>query len=287
MSKNIKTLLAALNIENADAIEAALLADEESAETIQAVLKASQAYSKPFIETELNANFNNERKTLKGKYYQTAARDANKEFGNKLTNKELEDIMADPANEGRAYQAVIAAIKGKTSDTGDNKQLQDMLDAANGKIGEYETKMTDMEAKHKADFDNYVKTGKLTTALETKLVSILQGITSMKADKAAQLLREPLMKKALVKLNDTDGIELFDPANPESKLKKSETEFQTLEGIVKELADEYELPKVESGGVHKVTQNNFTGNQYQQQANEQLYKNSALGAAEELAAAMM
>lgn len=281
MYVNLKELLVKLGIKDEDGkIYESFTSKTPNSDAVQSILKASQDYSKPFLEADFSTKLDTERKTWKGKYFQDAARQANKEFGSKLTNKEIEDIIADPANEGQTYQAVISAIKDKTTNTSDSKQLQDMLDAANGKLSDYEKKFQEQEEKHKADFDNYVKTGKMTAALESKLTSILQSITSMPASKAAQLLKDPLTKKALIKLNDAGELELFDPSNPETKLKKSDTEFQTLEGIVKDLAAEYELPTAESKGVTNVSEP-----AQQTDHTKQIYQTSALGAAEQLAAA--
>lgn len=282
MSANLKELLVKLGIKDEDGkIYESLTSETPNSEAVQIVLKASQDYSKPFLEAEFSGKLDSERKTWKGKYFQDAARQANKEFGSKLSNKEMEDIMADPTNEGQTYQAVINAIKAKTTSTSDTAELQKMLDIANGQIGEYENKLQEAEKKHKEEFDNYVRTGKMTAALEAKLTSILQGITSMTPAKAAALLKDPLAKKALIKLNDAGELELYDPANPEHKLKKNETEFQKLEDLVKELATEYELPTAQSNPIKKVS--DFTPPTDQTQ---QLYKQSALGPAEQLAAAM-
>lgn len=248
MSKNLKSLLTSLNVDNADEIISSLIGEDETPEIVQSLLKKAQEYARPFVEVELNENFNGERKTLKGKYFKDAIQKVNRKFGSKLTNSEIDRIMSLPENEGKTFDAVIDEIYSKNSESGSEAELKKMLDAANGKLSDYEQKMADMEAKHKADFDNYVKTGKLTATLKTKLVKILQSVTSMNAEKAADLLREPLMKKALVKLNDSDDIDLFDPSKPESRLKRSDTEFETLESVVKNLADEYELPKIASGG---------------------------------------
>lgn len=281
MSANLKELLSKLGIKDEDgAIYEALTSETPNSDAVQSILKASQDYSKPFLEADFSTKLDTERKTWKGKYFQDAARQANKEFGSKLTNKEIEDIIADPANEGQTYQSVISAIKAKTTSTSDTAELQKMLDIANGQIGEYENKLQEAEKKHKEEFDNYVRTGKMTAALEAKLTSILQGITSMTPAKAAALLKDPLAKKALIKLNDAGELELYDPASPVHKLKKSDTEFQTLEGIVKDLAAEYELPTAESKGVTKVSEP-----AQQTDHTKQIYQTSALGAAEQLAAA--
>lgn len=248
MSKNLKALLTALNVENPDELIDSLTGEEETPAIVQSLLKKAQEYARPFVEAELNENFNGERKTLKGKYFKDAIQKVNRKFGSKLTNSEIDRIMSLPENEGKTFDAVIDEIYSKNTDSGTEAELKKMLDTANGKLSDYEQKMLDMEAKHKADFDNYVKTGKLTATLKGKLVKILQARTSMNAEKAAELLQEPLMKRALVKLNDSDEIDLFDPSKPDSRLRRSETEFETLDGVVSKLADEYELPKIASGG---------------------------------------
>lgn len=252
MSKNLKAYLEALKVENIDELVEALLSEDDKPDAVQTALKKSQDYARDFLEGEFNERTNSERKTWKGKYFKEAAQKVNKIFGSKLTNSELEKVMNDPENEGKTFDAVVDSIRAKVSEkTGTSEaELQDMLDKANGKISEYDQKIIDLEAKHKADFDEYVRSGKLTTALKSKLVSILQSHTSMNAEKAAELLKEPLMKRALIKLNDRDELDLFDPAKPDTKLKRSETELETLEGIVKQLATEYELPKAASGGAN-------------------------------------
>lgn len=281
MSANLKDLLNKLGVKDEDgAIYEALTSETPNSDAVQSILKASQDYSKPFLEADFSTKLDSERKTWKGKYFQDAARQANKEFGSKLTNKEIEDIIADPANEGQTYQAVISAIKAKTTNTSDSKQLQDMLDAANGKLLEYDKKFQEQEDKHKADFDNYVKTGKLTATLKTKLVEIVKKYTSMDADEAADYVQTKIGQKALIKLNDSEDIDLFDINNPESKLKKSDTEFQTLEGLAADIITASKLPTAESKGVTKVSEP-----AQQTDHTKQIYQTSALGAAEQLAAA--
>ena len=282
MSVNLKELLTKLGVKDEDgSIYEALTSETPNSEAVQKILKASQDYSKPFLEVDFNTKIDSERKTWKGKYFQDAARQANKEFGSKLTNSEIEDIMADPANEGKTYQAVISAIKAKTTSSGDTAQLQEMLDKANGKIGEYETKMNELQTKHKEEFDNYVKTGKLNTKLKDKLISIVKQHTSMDAAEAADFVQMKINQRASLKLNDQDEIDLFDLNNPESKLRKSETEFQTLEGLATEIITNAKLPTAESNGVQKVSDIPA-----QNEQTKQIYKNSSLGAAEQLATAL-
>ena len=282
MSVNLKELLTKLGVKDEDGkILESLTSETPNSDAVQLVLKASQDYSKPFLELDFNTKIDSERKTWKGKYFQDAARQANKEFGNKLTNSEIEDIMADPANEGKTYQAVISAIKAKTTSSGDTAQLQEMLDKANGKIGEYETKMNELQTKHKEEFDNYVKTGKLNSKLKDKLISIVKQHTSMDAAEAADFVQMKINQRASLKLNDQDEIDLFDLNNPESKLRKSDTEFQTLEGLATEIITNAKLPTAQSNGVQKVSDTPAPNEQ-----TKQIYKNSSLGAAEQLATAL-
>ena len=282
MSVNLKELLNKLGVKDEDgSIYESLTSETLNSDAVQTILKASQDYSKPFLELDFNTKIDSERKTWKGKYFQDAARQANKEFGNKLTNSEIEDIMADPANEGKTYQAVISAIKAKTTSSGDTAQLQEMLDKANGKIGEYETKMNELQTKHKEEFDNYVKTGKLNSKLKDKLISIVKQHTSMDAAEAADFVQMKINQRASLKLNDQDEIDLFDLNNPESKLRKSDTEFQTLEGLATEIITNAKLPTAQSNGVQKVSDTPA-----QNEQTKQIYKNSSLGAAEQLATAL-
>lgn len=250
MSKNLKKLLETLGVDNVDETLTILLDENENNETVDAVLKASHNYSKPFLESDFNERLNNDRKTYKGKYLKEALLKANKEFGSPLTNKEIETILDNPDNAGKNYDVAFAELKAKvmTRTGASEAELQAMLDTANNKLQEYDTRIKTMEQEHKAAFDEYVKTGKLNTKLKEKLVSFLQSRTSMSADKAAELLKEPLMKKALIKLNDSDELELYDPKSPETKLKKSETELMKIDELISGLCDEYELPKIQSGG---------------------------------------
>jgi hypothetical protein len=104
----------------------------------------------------------------------------------------------------------------------------------------------------------------------------------LNAEKAAELLLDPVMKKALVKLNDKDGLELFDPANPDSRLRKSDTAFMELDDVVKGLADEYDLPKIKSPGAEPVT---AFGQQRTDTTTNKPNNNPAFSSAEKLAAA--
>lgn len=265
MSKNIEQLLNSLGITDAKLVED-ILSETESPESVDKALKAAQSYAKPFIESEFNTKLDSERKTWKGKYFQTAARDANKEFGNKLTNAEMEAIINDPENEGNTYQAVIKAIKAKTTNSGDNAELQKMLDLANGKLADFERQIPEIENKYKTQYENELNQFKIDGVVSRKLIEILTGKTAMDASKAAELLKGQLSKRALLKLKDDGNIGLYDLVNNDSPLKKNETTLETFEGLVEGLVSDYGLAAKSKGTEQKDYGNN---NNNQQQQNTQ------------------
>lgn len=252
MSKNIIDLLKKLGFENPEEV-ATKLGTDEGATLIDQLLTQAQKYSRPFIETELNEKFKTERGSLKGKYFQEAARKVNKIFGNKLTNKELEDIINDPENDGKTFDAVVEDIKEKTADKGGKTEveLQKMLDASNGKISDLETQLTEAKAKYEKDLADGVSKVKRDATLARKLSEILPKFTSMNPAKAAELIQDKLHGKATIKVNEKGELTLHDPSDAEKPLKKDATNLQTFEGLVGDLAKEYELPVAKSGGTRK------------------------------------
>ena len=261
MSKNIEQLLNSLGITDTNLVEA-ILSETESPESVDKALKAAQSYAKPFIESEFNTKLDSERKTWKGKYFQTAARDANKEFGNKLTNAEMEEIISDPANEGNTYQAVIKAIKSKTTNSGDNVELQKMLDLANGKLADFERQIPEIETKYKTQYQNEINQFKIDGVVSRKLIEILTGKTAMDPTKAAELLKGQLSKRALLKLKDDGNIGLYDLVNNDSPLKKNETTLETFEGLVEGLVSDYGLAAKSKGTEQKDYGNNNNNQQH-------------------------
>lgn len=258
MSKKLKKLLEKLNVENVDEVITAINAEDDSEEIIETLLTKAQSYSKPFLKAEFKAEFDTERKALKGKYFQDAARKANKEFGNVLTNKEIEDIISDPENEGSTYDAVIKAVKEKVSSkTGQSdSELQKMLDAANGKTSELEAKMSEMAAKFEKDLANGISAVKLKGVLAKKLIEILPKYTNLNPVKAAELIAGKISEKAHLSLKGEDDISLHDVLNNELPLKKNETTLQTFEGLVSDTVKEFDLPVAKSAEGTKRNENN-------------------------------
>jgi len=253
MSKNIENLLKALGIEDVTDLSASLLSDEENPETLDAILKSAQQYSKPFIESELSGKFNDERKSLKGKYLKEGLLKANKAFGGALSNKEIEDVLNDPANDGKTYDVAIELLKTKVSNklgTSEN-ELQKMLDTANGKISEYETQIPQLEAKYKNEATEAINKFKLDGVVTDKLLKVLDGKTSIPATAAAELIRGQLSNKALLRLKEDGNIGLYDLANSDTPLKKNDTTLQTFEGLVDDLVNTYGLAKKSNGSETK------------------------------------
>ena len=253
MSKNIENLLKALGIEDVTDLSASLLSDEENPETLDAILKSAQQYSKPFIESELSGKFNDERKSLKGKYLKEGLLKANKAFGGALSNKEIEDVLNDPANDGKTYDVAIELLKTKVSNklgTSEN-ELQKMLDTANGKISEYETQIPQLEAKYKNEATEAINKFKLDGVVTDKLLKVLDGKTSIPATAAAELIRGQLSNKALLRLKEDGNIGLYDLANSDTPLKKNDTTLQTFEGLVDDLVNTYGLAKKSNGTEQK------------------------------------
>lgn len=249
MSKNLEILLKSLGIEDTKTIATTLLADDDATETIDNILKSAQSYSKPFLEADFSGKFNDERKSLKGKYLKEALLKANKSFGQPLTNKEIDDVMNDPANEGKTYDVAIETLKNKVSNklgTSEN-ELQKMLDVANGKISEYENKIPEMESKYKQEATDAINKFKLDGVITDKLLKVLDGKTSIAPTAVAELIRGQLSNKALLKLKEDGNIGLYDLVNSDTPLKKNDTTLQTFEGLVDELVSTYGLGKKSNG----------------------------------------
>ena len=263
MSKKLKKLLEKLNIENVDEVLAKINADDDSDEIIDTLLTKAQGYAKPFLEAEFNAKIKDERHASKGKGMKEALNIANETFGNILSNKEIEDVMKDPANEGKTINAAMKLIKEKISEkTGKSEpELQKMLDLANGKVSEYETKMNEMQAKFEKDLASGISAVKLKAVLNDKLISILPKYTNMPPAKAAKLISNAISEKAHLSLKGEDDISLHDVLDNAIPLKKNATELQTFEGLVSDIAKEYELPVAQSPGVRKIETNRRDENQ--------------------------
>ena len=252
MSKKLEQLLESLGVNDAENVVTQLLADDDNIEVIDTVLKASQSYAKPFIESELSGKFNDERKSLKGKYLKEALLKANKAFGTPLTNKEVEDVLNNPENEGKTYDVAIELLKEKASKKSGSSEsdLQNMLDIANGKISEYEAKIPELETKYKTEYEQAINKFKLDGIVTDKLLKVLDGKTSIPIQKAADLLMGQLSKKAELRLKEDGNIALWDVVKNEN-LKKTDTTLQTFEGLVGDLVEEFGLAKKSEGTERK------------------------------------
>ena len=243
-------LLQKIGVENAEEIAQKLASNEDAADVIDLVLAASQTYAKPFLESEFNQKTSEERKTWKGKYFKELTLKFNKQFGGLLTNSEIDDILADPQNEGKTFDAVLAELHKKATESMTPKELTEykkMIDAQSQKINDYEEKMKSLESEYEKKFEDKLNQTKLDSAIDTELLSIIPKITSISPAAAAKIVRTMLNDKAAVKLVD-GKISLFDPKNPDAPLKKSGTELYKFQDLVSEIAKEAELPEIKSGG---------------------------------------
>lgn len=267
MSNKVKELLQNLGVENVDETLAELLNDESQNETvISDILKVAQTYAKPFLETEFNEKFNNERTTLKGKYFKDALLKANKTFGNKLTNKEIEEILNNPENAGKTIDVALEVLKEKVSEkTGvSESQLQQMLDSANAKIQEYEAQIPTIESKYKTEYENELNKFKIDGVVSTKLVKILEGKTTIPVEKAMKIIKNELSEKAILKLKEDGNLALYDIAKPDSLLKKNDTAIQDLDSLVLSIVDDLGMTK-QSNGTQQVNTATQTTQQQQTQ----------------------
>lgn len=255
MSKKLRKLLEKFGVENIDEVIKEINADDDKEEVIDRLMDSAQKYAEPLLKSKFNAEFDSQRKALKGKYFKDAAQKANREFGSPLTSKEIDEIIADPANEGSTYDAVIKAVREKATEKSGktDSELQNMLNAANLKISDLEKSIPEMKAKYENDLKEGISRVKLDSMLRKKLMEELPKHTSMNVAKAADLIISKISERTILKLNDDgSGIGLYDPKNPESPMKKNDRELHTLDGLIGDLAKEYELPVAKSpGGITK------------------------------------
>jgi len=250
MSNKIKELLKSLGVENVDETLSELLNDESENETIVSdVLKTAQTYAKPFLETEFNEKFNSERTSLKGKYFKDALLKANKTFGNKLTNKEIEDILSNPDNAGKTIDVALEVLKEKVSEkTGvSESQLQSMLDSANAKIQEFEAQIPTLETKYKDQYEKELNKFKVDGVVSNKLLKILEGKTTIPVDKAIKIIRNELSEKAILKLKEDGNLALYDVVNNDKYLYKNDTTLQDFEGLVMNIVEDLGMTKQSNG----------------------------------------
>ena len=249
MSKKIAELLKSLGIVNVEETVQQLTSEEETPTLITDILKQAQTYARPFVESELKDGFNNERKTLKGKYLKEALTKANKLFGTPLTNKEIEEVLNDPDNEGQTFDKGMELLKEKvTSKTGASEtELQKMLDTANAKLNEYEQQIPELEKKYKSDAERTIAQFKLDGVVSQKLLQILDGKTAMPASKAAELIRGQISSRAALKLREDGNISLYKLGTEDEPLKKNDTTLYSFEALVDDVVNEYGIAKKSEG----------------------------------------
>jgi len=251
MSKKLKALLENFGVENIDEVYNALMDDEtDNQEVLDSVLSGAQKYARPFIESELSANFSEERKSHKGKYMKEAVLLANKEFGSVLTNSEIEKVMSDPANKDKTINAVFKALKDKamSKDGSEPNEIKNMLDLANEKIQALELERDSIEGKYKSQYEADLSQYKLDGVLGSELVRALEGKTSISATKAAKIIEKELKDRAILRLGQDGKINLFDKANENSPLKKSDTQVYGFDSLVEDIANDFELIQKSNGG---------------------------------------
>jgi len=251
MSKKLKALLENFGVENIDEVYNALMDDEtDNQEVLDSVLSGAQKYARPFIESELSANFSEERKSHKGKYMKEAVLLANKEFGSVLTNSEIEKVMSDPANKDKTINAVFKALKDKamSKEGSEPNEIKNMLDLANEKIQALELERDSIEGKYKSQYEADLSQYKLDGVLGSELVRALEGKTSISATKAAKIIEKELKDRAILRLGQDGKINLFDKANENSPLKKSDTQVYGFDSLVEDIANDFELIQKSNGG---------------------------------------
>lgn len=248
MPQNLTTFLTALGVQDIDAVSAALLSDDEQDAHIEAALKQAQSYARPFLESEYSEKAKAERAQYKGKYLKEALLKANKTFGNALTNKEIEDILTDPDNEGKNIDVALDALKEKVSTKSGTPEaeLQRMLDTANARLSEYESEIPKIKEAAKREAEETIEKFKLDGVVTRKLMEVLAEKTDNPA-KVAELIKGQLSGKAMMRLKEDGNIGLYDLANPETPLKKNDTTLQTFEGLVSDTVDYFGLTKKSNG----------------------------------------
>lgn len=240
---NLKALLEKLGFKSVDDL-IKRMNDDTDATVVDEVLEQSQVYAKPFYETEWNQKIKDERHSSKGKGMKEALNIANEIFGNPLTNKEIEEVMDKPENKGKTVNAVLELLKEKVhKKTGTTEtELQKMLDAASGEKATLQKELADMAEKYKNDLADGISKVRLDSLLTKKLLTLLPKFTSMNPAKAAELIKNKIFEKALLKVKDDDNISLYDLSEPETLLKKNKTELQSFDGLIESIVKEYELP---------------------------------------------
>lgn len=250
---NLKKVLQSIGIEPSDElIEKLTKAEAEDADTVQEILSKAQAYAKPFLESEFNEKLSEERKSMKGKYFKELVQKVNKKFGSVLTSGDIDKILSNPENEGRTYDAVIDAIYEKSSGQGDIAELKRMLDAANTEKNTLKEQLDAKDTEYETKLKQQISQIETDRALDSELGKLVGNITSLNPQTALKLLRSELSGRAVVRIGTDGKLNLYDPKNPETQLKKSGTELYKFEDLVQDIARENELPSKKSAGTERV-----------------------------------
>lgn len=261
MSKKLENLLKSLGVVNVEETIAQLNSEEDTPNLVPDILKAAQSYARPFVESELKDGFNKERGALKGKYLKEALNKANKLFGTPLTNKEIDDVLNDPENEGQTFDKAMELLKEKvTSKTGASEtELQKMLDTANAKLSDYEKQIPELENKYKTEAEKTIAQFKLDGVVSQKLLQILDGKTTMPAAKAAELIRGQITSRAALRLKEDGNIGLYKLGTEDEPLKKNETTLYSFDALVDDVVNEFDLAKKSAGTEKKPAGNGGGG----------------------------
>ena len=250
---NLKKVLQSIGIEPSDElIEKLTKAEAEDPDTVQDILSKAQAYAKPFLESEFNEKLSEERKAMKGKYFKELVQKVNKKFGSVLTSGDMDKILSNPENEGRTYDAVIDAIYEKASGQGDVAELKRMLDAANTEKNTLKEQLDAKDTEYETKLKQQISQIETDRALDSELTRLVGNITSLNPQTALKLLRSELSGRAVVRIGTDGKLNLYDPKNPETQLKKSGTELYKFEDLVQDIARENELPSKKSAGTERV-----------------------------------
>ena len=249
-NQNLIKLLEALGVSDIDNVVEVLTGDEFDEAVQDQILSATHSYSEPFVKEKLNGEFAKERNDLKGRYFQDAARQLSSKFPGKLTEKEFKEIFA-----AKGYIGIVEELEArrKANDNVDNEEIQRMLDKANQEIERLAAEKEEAVNQEKKRADETIGQFKTTDIATKQIEALLKERTNKPADKFANsFFRLYNGEKAIFKLaEDGKTIKLMDPRNPENGLKVdgSETKFKTLEMLVDEYVDEYDLkPKAPAQG---------------------------------------
>lgn len=246
MAKNLEKLLKAIGIkdeevENAVALLTSDETNEDSDNLHETILKATHAYADPFLKPKYKEEFDKERETLKGKYFQDAARQLNKAHENRLSEKEFKEAF-----EEGGYMTVVEKLQ-EIQEPGDpvnESEVKKALAKANARLEEMEEEHNKAIEAEKKRADSTINEFKTEARSIEELTALLKKKTNKPADKHARALFKMYNgSRALLRTNEDGEIEVMDPKSPENPLKAkgSDTKFVTLEMLADEYVEEFDL----------------------------------------------